>query len=146
MTDQGDNCEPPSAATETGSRCEPLNVPVPRQWDVVLALPGQPPRRLGTVEADNASAAAALVFERRPLLPPSFVTVGGMLCADLVKTRADKSTRKRQTKAGAEPRRDPASKRRGTLTKAQANAVSERWRRYWLDKHPPDKPPQTESP
>lgn len=138
-------CEPPSGDADEAVICEPPNVPVGggglRQWPVVLALPGQHPRALASVCAATSKQAARLVFASRPLLPPWYVLVGEDLCGPLLGEGAAVQTSQRQSKSQI-LRQSKATMRRGTLTKAQARGVSERWRRYWLAKHPPDKPPQ----
>lgn len=125
-----------------------------RAWIVSLALPGQAARVVGTTQATNASEALARALARWPLLPVGYVLLDGEpvpLPADQTSQSPDKPARQNARDSRATPavtdKQDtdkPAAttRGRGKLTPAQERATSERWRRYWLAKHPPDKPPQ----
>lgn len=98
------------------------------QWTVRLVLPDQQARTLATFGALDAACAGEYVRTRWPFLPPACVFVNDV-CLNLLP---------RQT--APVKRRTDKPARRSKLTRAQQAALSDRWRRYWLAKHPPKTP------
>ncbi len=125
---------------------------------IALALPGRPPKSLGTAAAETREALAAKVLARFPLAPVGCLTLDGVPLVAPEPTKLpgfrDPSTRAKAAQRLRDPevqarkvakrlateaaRREREAQltpaQRETLRKRRKARYDDRWRRYWQEK------------